>query len=349
MKGQFLSMVWTCALAFGLGAQTWPFQVAGTPVNPSMPLEKTGDAWTVDLFVAENQNEFFVRSYHVNMNFPADSARMRYAVAGFDTLVSGDTLRHFQGKQPLPFTLDSVEITLRHVQTFGSNDTLIVDVVVLDDGGFPTLQVLHADTLVVSQSLSSGGFSPFYFLKQKNIPAETAIGIRVRFWGNPQGDTLQLLAGANANGACLPGLSKPVKSRFSPQAFAYYAGFELLVPNNGGGEFYSDCNQNNLFDSLVDGASPVQTWNMRLFVQGPSLQQEEPSSDVLSLFPNPGKGEFAWLVADQAPVTFTDAHGRTAGFVHSTAPGHYQLPDTLPPGVYFIRAGKQVRTYILLP
>ena len=349
MKGFFLSMVWSWTLTLGLGAQTWPFPAHGRVTSQTLPTEKTGDAWAVDVFAAENQNEFFVRAYEVNMAFPADSARMRYAVAGFDTLVSADTLRHFQGKQPLPFTLDSVEITLRHVHTSASNDTLIVDVLALDDGGFPTLQVLHADTLVVSQSLSSGGFSPFYFLKQKNIPAETAIGIRVRFWGNPQGDTLQLLAGANADGACLPSLPKPVKSRFFPQAFAYYTGFELLVPNNGGGEFYSDCNQNNLFDSLVDGASPVQTWNMRLFVQGPSLQQQALSEDASLLFPNPGHGEFVWNLTDHVPVTFTDVHGRITGFATPTAPGRYLLPDHLPPGVYFIRAGTQVRTYILWP
>lgn len=349
MKGFFLGMVCIGVLAFGVSAQTWPFSAKGQPIMPGFPTEKNGDAWAVDLFSAENLSGFFARAYPINMRFPADSAQMRYAIAGFDTLVSADTLRQFRAKQPLAYTLDSVEITLRHVKTSATTDTLIVDVVTLDEQGFPTLQVLHADTLLLSQSLAGGAPTPFYFLKQKDIPAQTSVGIRVRFWGNPQADTLHLIAGANADGACSPGLPKPVKSRFFPQAFAYYAGFELLVPNSGGGDFYSDCNANNLYDTLTDGANPVQTWNMRLFVQGPTLQLESHDASHSSLFPNPGHGDFTWHLPEKTSVRFSDAQGRIHGVIQPDHAGHYSLPSALPPGVYFLHAGKQVRTYILLP
>jgi hypothetical protein len=76
-------------------------------------------------------------------------------------------------------------------------------------------------------------------------------------------------------------------SAFYPNSFAYWQGYNLLLPSQSGGDFYTDCNGNGQRDSS-DGANPIQTWDIALSVQATGLNLPNFTANQPALvYPNP--------------------------------------------------------------
>lgn len=341
----FWSAIFLCA---GLQAQRLPAPV----FSPAAPVisDKTNE-WTVDLLQAGADSSFQYLAVPINVRFPNTSVQLRYLIAGFDTLEAGAGFPVFSGKQPEPYQVDSVEILIKHHKVSGANDTFLVEMLVLDVDGYPTEQVLYSDSLISNQTFVPGGtFFPLYFLKNCSIPAHTSVGIRMLYAGGSPQDSLWLLAGANTDGICLLGRYKARKSPFYPHTFGYYSGYQLLLPGKQGGDLYEDCNENGVYDSLIDGENPLQALAVRLMLSGNvfSISPNEKTIDSYP-WPNPGNGTFYLKETDLQDAAIYDVNGHYYGQPEKLEGEGWRLPAGLLPGLYLIRNGRIRYLYVLLP
>jgi hypothetical protein len=232
---------------------------------------------------------------------PADTSIL-YAVVAFDTLIGPAT----PGTSPKSLDdveIDSVGLLIYHVKTSSIPTRCVLDLLPLSAEGFPLAQAWYSDTLVWTASVATPA-KRVWVPVQAAPPSGQAWAVRFRLLDLGQGDTLQLAARHPVKDTC-GNLIQADTSAFYPNSFAYWQGYNLLLPSQAGGDFYTDCNGNGQRDSS-DGANPIQTWDVALSVKatGLSLPAIPPPSTAL-VYPNPcseylhiGLADCAWQVWD---------------------------------------------------
>jgi len=254
--------------------------------------DKSG-AQIIDHFTAEalrNQN-FSVFNLPLRTDAPGDSLPVRFAIATFDTLLRADTLIGFSGRQPTSFEIDSLQIGMLHVRNSDVPDTIEVSVIGLTNSGFPNeTNVLFNEVFTQTSALGGGAFFYLKLVPGIVIPAQTAIGVKVTYRGGSAQDSLFWRAGTSTNGICANGGLRPVQHRCYPTTFAYVERYQRILPTEAGSDVFTDCSGSGLFDPDEDGASPFQALDVRLFIQGESLNRNPVNSTETILFPNPSDG-----------------------------------------------------------
>lgn len=207
-----------------------------------------------------------------------------YAVVSFDTLIGPATLGT-SASALLDAEIDSVGIQLIHIKNSSFPTQCALEFLSLNANGYPTSQVWYRDTLTWSSSIAPTA-KRVWIPVQAVPPSGQAWALRFRLLQLGQGDTLKLAARHPIKDTC-GSLIQADTSEFYPNSFAYWQGYNLMLPSQSGGDFYTDCNGNGLRDSS-DGANPIQTWDIALSVRATSLNQPNlnANSPVL-LYPNP--------------------------------------------------------------
>jgi hypothetical protein len=248
----------------------------------------------IDHFSAEAIRGLNFASFElpVRTDSPGDSLPVRFAIATFDTLLRGDALFGFPGRQPNGYVLDSLFLRLRHAKTSSVQDTIEVNIVELGNTGFPILTSnLFSELYTQTTALEGGQFFSLKCYPQIQVPSETAIGVMLIYKGGTNQDSLFWRTGTSTDGNCLSGQPRPVEHRCYPTSFTYFERYARILPTEAGGDVFTDCNGTGLFDPDEDGASPIQAFDVKLFIQGESLITTALASDKSDfLYPNPSQG-----------------------------------------------------------
>lgn len=229
------------------------------------------------------------------LNSSADSAAIGFAavvVDSFPDLISGN-------EYPISFfehiRVDSVRIKINHVNHSGLPDTLIIGFADTWGGIFPGELGTFVDTLIFSgsQAQGSGYAASQYF----NIPVGEYVSPSFSLfimYKAPAQDTLTLWSGYGYDGDCaeIPGSNRALLSNYFPNSFAYRKEFGQLLPSLSGSDVFFECDTVAGFDTLTDGRSYVQNWDVEFYITSVTLSNPEISESSFHVFPNPGNGHF---------------------------------------------------------
>ena len=316
--------------AFCLKAQQLPLGKvpAGTWRSAEAPAQKAGQR----TFNLAGLQSGFLRFWSVGQQAaPGDSA-LAYITAAFDTLSDG-----IQGYVPAKqgaLELDSVGWLLRHQNLSGQSNRLVCELIMLDTSGFPGTQLLASDTISTNQSLSGIQAQRIWFRLPYRIGPDTSFGLRLRFVNLGSGDSLWLANLHPIKDTC-QGQIQALNSDFYPQSFGYWLGYQLELPSPSGGDFYADCNGNGVFDSLVDGQSPIQLWDVSLSMRASyftGLADALTDNQAPLFWPNPA-GSDLHMHPQTENVHLWDMQGRLL----LTGQGNYLSLEGIPSGTYVLQ------------
>lgn len=300
--------LWPAATAQHISSRILP-RIIEAP--PALPSEKSGGAIVINYHSSDGvlygPGNYKTALWPLNMHYAdlsADSL-LAYGIVAFDTVVSTDNVYAFPYSAIGQPTLDSIWMTIGHENQSGQTDTLVVDVVLLDTVQFPTLISLWADTLYFSSGQSAGNQWTNTLIislaPQLLLPADTAIGMRFRYYG-ALADTFGLAAGFGTDNQVCGSFpeSRAGYSHFYPNSYAYWNTYNLLLPSQSGGDLYYDCNGNLEFDTLTDGANYLQNWDVAIQLSSPDIGYPAYADQLpVYVFPNP--------VTDWLTLTAEDA------------------------------------------
>lgn len=192
--------------------------------------------------------------------------------------------------------LDSLKIRLNLNKHSTQNDTLLVSLIDTDGHKMPGTNVFYVDTLVFSASLYNGtSYASSGYLTipvGKFPPVSYAVSFEFR---GAVTDTLYLWSGYGTDGLCegSPEGKKAQLSHFYPNSFGYWPSLLQLLPNHLGHDLFWNCDSVPGLDSIADGRSHVQNWDMEFLYTATTLSlQDNYIADKPLLFPNPNNGTF---------------------------------------------------------
>jgi hypothetical protein len=266
-----------------------------------------------------------------------------------DSLLSADTLMAASGKQPEGFTIDSLRILLRYKNLDLIQDSLRIQLMWLNDSGFPIFSAIKDTTIVLPNSLPPDSFQFFSMGLDWGIPPMVSAGIWISNAASSLQDSVWIMSGAYAPTNCLDGRARPEKARIWPSVYGYYPLYQLWLPSEAGGDLYLDCDSNGLFDSLLDGENPIQALHVSLFLKGPDLKVNSyPSVLKLRVYPCPGNQFFELHTSIFGePLYLRDVYGRLVYYLPEVQPdGRVVLPSHLPEGLYFVEYNRETTPWI---
>jgi hypothetical protein len=221
----------------------------------------------------------FIWDMNMRYDYAAGDTSYKWAAVDFNTLIDS-----YNGSAPVAFntfanyTVDSVFVACGHSNYSGQNDTIIIKVVQLSSGGYPTYPgtILYADTLITNTSifaeaswLNSG---LLYVTPGLTLPNSTKFGVRVEYYGNPL-DTFGMICGFGDLGAnqcsSLPTLTNyAVKSNWAPNSYRHDMRFALppnniqQLPTSSGADTYYDCDGSGNYQAGSDAENFNQNWSI---------------------------------------------------------------------------------------
>jgi hypothetical protein len=334
------------------GGNSIPFPVNNFPGYYSA--EKTGGSLVInyDLSDETDAGSFSYKRaiWPVNLNYDtlATDSLFTYLICGFDSLIDPTNTYSFSFSTISNFQIDSIWIGLGHENNTGLNDTLIIQLITLNASGYPSSQMMWADTLVFSsgQSLSNQWTNPLILPLSPslnwNSPLKPAVKLQYKA---PIQDTLGVVAGYRFSGSCGSELAAQW-SAFYPNSYAYWTGFNALIPTSAWGDIYYDCNANLQFDSLIDGRNYIQNWHIGLQITAPEIGLE--AQQVLhspKIFPNPAS-EWFYIQSEQ-PVLHVQIFNSQGILVLSINNSTNVIPlHHLDNGLYFIHIKSANHSYV---
>lgn len=270
-----------------------------------------------------------------------------YALYTMDSLIKTDNSYTIPFYDAPGLTLDSVDIQLGHVNNSGSNDTLIITLLKLDENNFPNDSVKIVDTIVLSTSLSFGGvltntvnyrWYPSYYMNDQPF------GLKFEFIGSLQ-DTLALMGGYGiwpAPNACSDSSwDKSRKSFFYPNSYVYWSDFNLILPTAAGGDLFYNCDTIPTKDT-ADSESYVQNWAITSYVSAPEIGLSTANDLHLTIYPNPTGNIVYFANVDKVDrVSVYNASG--ALVLAAKAVNKIEIAE-LPNGIYIFALQHENRT-----
>lgn len=280
---------------------------------------------------------------------------LKYAVCAFDSLYDPYNMVAIANADVDSITIDSIFLNIGHKNTSGTNDTIKVSIINLNNNGYPNNvnSVLWSDQIVTNVGLSSGNnwlqtktinFVPKQKFKVKRF------GVKIDYYGAKQ-DTFGILAGFHKNSQpCGSGSFSAYRTDFwinSTSLWMYFESYGML-PLANGADIYYDCNGNNTYETGIDGENYIQNLNIWTYVTVKTLvgvsENEAAGLKLHQNKPNPfnGTSEIAYELAKAGNVSLEifDITGRLVTTVNEgmkVAGKHsLTLDATLyPQGTYF--------------
>lgn len=335
------------------GNQPIPFPVNNFP-NYYNTSEKSGGSLIVNYDLSDETGAGSINYkraiWPVNKNFDTLStdSLFTYLICGFDSLIDPSNTYPFSYTTISAFQIDSIWIGLGHENNSGMNDTLIIQLLSLNASGYPSQQVMWADTLVFSSGQSSlNQWTNWFILRLApsfnwSGPLKPAVKLQYKA---PIEDTLGVIAGYRYSGTC--GTNDAAQwSAFYPNSYAYWTGFNALIPTSAGGDIYYDCNANLQFDSLTDGRNYIQNWHIGIQITAPEIGLENEHMNLSpKIFPNPAS---EWLnIQSEQPiheVRIFDSQGKLV-MSFNNIHGVISLQQ-LDNGMYFIHTKTATQSYV---
>lgn len=289
--------------------------------------------------------------WNLNMHYDTltNDSLLTYAIIDFDTIADIDSTFFYAYHEFGQPTLDSIWINFGHENNSGNPDTLIIDLMDSDTTGYPDIHAFWSDTIIFlsGQSPSNQWLNSTQLILTPGIllKRDTSFAIMIRYYGALQ-DTFGLVLGYGTdNGICgaFP-LPKASKSHFYPNSYAFWNTYQLLIPTQSGGDLYYDCNGNLEFDTLLDGNSYIQNWNVGVLLSSPDIGVEELDySTVIHVFPNPAQ-EYLILSSNGSQINWLNysIYSISGSIVQSDViTGNEINISDLVPGLYILKLSKE--------
>lgn len=241
-----------------------------------------------------NDGGFF---WTLNSKFTT-SGNMTYAIVGFDSLA--DLAGTGYDYDAHTVTVDSVSIIFSHQNGSNQEDTLIMSIVELDANNHWTANVLWADSLFASTSMTAAlnSFGTWTSYPEFAL-CDGRFGIRVDFHG-PITDTVGIIAtfirDTCATHTCAPMSGNPgaqTVSAFYPSSYYGYQNGDnnlIEIPTAMGGDVFRDCDNDMSFTFGGCEAWYVQDF---LFLPFVKIQDTPPAAlvvDTKTQTPDNGTG-----------------------------------------------------------
>lgn len=247
--------------------------------------------------------------------------------------------------------IDSITFHVGHQSTSGGISSFGLKIIELNNQNYPLGNVWVNEQINTGQGLSPVNnwkntttltFKPAFYL-----PPPFRFAAQLTYQGASQ-DTFGLVAGFSSEGACIANLPKAVQSAFYPNSLAYIKKFNTLIPTSAGSDIYYDCNQNFQYDSLADGNSFIQNWDVTFYftkhTTGIELQYIGTAFEV---FPNPAHEFFTIkpLTKTASPISYRllNLQGKTLS--QNIAAGPIALPVGIASGLYIIEINAENTTH----
>jgi len=319
-----------------------------------------------------NTNGYSYTRYIWDMNmrydYAAGDTSLRWAVVDFSPL--WDSYATTPALIPTTYSslmIDSIFFLCGHSNYSGQNDTILVKIIQLTSGGYPTYPgtVLHTDTIITNVGLSGAtwlssvvGFTTPNYTIANNT---TKFGVRVEYYGAPQ-DTFGLLCGFGdlGSGQCasIPALTNfAIKSQYAPNSYRHDMRFALppynitQLPTSTNQDTYYDCDGSGNYSSGTDSENFLQNWG--IWIHGDAItgiDETDGNVGVGQNVPNPFSNEttIPYSLKNNSDVSLTifDVTGKVVMTQSQTAVGagmhNFTVTTTdLAPGVYYytVQAG----------
>lgn len=334
------------------GSKPIPFPVNNLPGYYST--EKSGGSLVINYDLSDETDAGLLNYkraiWPVNQHYNtlSSDSLFTYLICGFDSLIDPTNTYPFSYSSIPAFQIDSVWIALGHENNSGLHDTLIIQLITLNASGYPSSQIMWTDTLFFSsgQSTFNQWTNPLILSLAPalnwNSPFKPAVKLQYKA---PIQDTLGVVAGYRFTGSC--GASDAAQwSAFYPNSYAYWTGFNALIPTSAGGDIYYDCNANLQFDSLTDGRNYVQNWHIGMQITAPEIGLEEiNATHVPHIYPNPATERF--YIQSEQPVLHVEIFNTQGISVLSTNNSTGAIPlHNLNNGMYFIHIKTANHLYV---
>lgn len=275
---------------------------------------------------------FAYEAYRLHGQVDSSALGLVFAVCDtFPDLLSGN----FYSKDFLPILrVDSIRIRMNLNKHGLTNDTLFLGIAGSANGIFPNENTFHRDTLVFASSFSEGNSyaNSSYFSIPVNVYTPNSFSLTLSFTGAAN-DTLLLWNGYGYDGICeaQANTNKAQLSHFYPNSFAYRKEFGQILPTYSGYDIFYECDTVAGFDTLSDGRSYIQNWDMDFFLSTTtaSIVDTDLENSAL-LFPNPSTGLFH-IRGEVSQIRILSTTGKC---VWSGMPQANSISLHLPPGYY---------------
>lgn len=312
--------------------------------------------------------------WNFSTNYTQADSAIKFVVVDFDSIHDRDADIGYPYSQVDDIQIDTVFVALGHINTSGMNDTFIVDVVALDNTGYPTYHggtggysqvTLWSDTLVTATTLTGPSwlnFGGFAFVPDPGslvVSPPDGFGVQVRYYG-PAQDSAGFLAGYTNAGTCtnfgiatsayqtlfFDSVTVSGNKRLRPNSYYHYTYFpQPLYPTPTNGIIYIDCNGSGDYDKGVNEEWYLQNiaiWVNATVYHHVGIGEAEADFNV-SLYPNPANDmvhlSVEALDATTYTITITNIEGavvRTESVSGSRVNHNIQVGD-LSNGLYLVR------------
>ena len=328
MKGFFLLL--SFSLGFALSAQQFPTNhlPSGTWRNSEPPAQKAGQR----TFNLANLESGILRYWPIGIDVSPGDTSLEYITAAFDTLSDG--VQGYLPAQQGALELDSAGWLIMHQNISGQTNLIVCELIMVDNFGNPEMLVLTSDTIATNQSLTGNQAKRIWFHMPFRIGPDTAFGLRLRFPVKGSADRLSVANLHPIKDTC-QGQIQAKNSVFYPQSYGFWQGYNLQLPTATGGDFYNDCNGNGVLDTLVDGRSVIQLWDVSLSMRASYFTgfSDALTDDQTPLFwPNPAQKDLH-MHPQTEQVHLWDMQGRLLRH----GQGNYLSLEGIPPGTYVLQ------------
>jgi hypothetical protein len=221
----------------------------------------------------------YIWDMNMRYDYTLGDTSLKWAAVDFNTLIDS-----YNGSTPVAFnsfatyTVDSVFILCGHSNYSGQNDTILIHIVQLTSGGYPTYPgtILHTDTLITNAALfgeaSWLNAGVAYSTPGLTLPNSTKFGVRVEYYGDRL-DTFGILCGFGDLGpgqcANISQLNNfAVESNYTQNSYRHDMRFALppnniaQLPTSSGADTYYDCDGSGNYQAGVDAENFLQNFGI---------------------------------------------------------------------------------------
>lgn len=309
-------------------AQSWSWP--GHAVQSSLLAVESSTLKSGPAYINASEAEGgLLRFWPLSIPGQSSDTSISYAIAVFDTLI-GPLTPGASASTLTDVHIDSLGLLMQHSKISQQSTRWAIEFLSLNVQGYPSGSTWFSDTLEWNTSMAAQA-QRVWVAVNVAPPSGQPWAVKVSVLNLGPGDAFQLGARHPIKDTC--GLEiQADTSKFYPQSFAYWQGYNLLIPTPAGGDFFTDCNSNAQLDSS-DGANPIQTWDMALVITATGLSMSEATeSNSALVYPNPctstmsvGLPSASWKIYDGFGREVLQGFGRTTIACQALKPGCYTL------------------------
>jgi hypothetical protein len=341
-----------------------PFQLGGD----SNIIVINYDSADAEAWGSSNYTRNQTQLMNMNYSYPADSSAGNYYVinyfaVAFDSLIDPYSKRSFSPDSIDHLFIDTLIIPLVHVNHSGVNDTLEVQLNLVNSMSYPISTVLMDSKIIGVQIGDTNSNLVINYLKipeNYDLSSGTRFAVTVKYYGAKVDSCWFIYGYGSFVGSCNGGiytLAEPSnfskvqdsKGSFTANSFIQYNKYSSvgLYPTSNGNMLYYSCTGDSVFSGGSDGASYFQNINVYAMITTVPLGINELQNDDFSItqnFPNPFTNTtlVSYNLKNVSDIDFSvsDITGRKLleNKYSKVSPGQYSISlssGQFLPGVYF--------------